>query len=135
MLAAPSVLTSDSSLTSGSTDLDLAIDQTVTVGANRRIVLVFNYRGIAADAGVAVVAFLKFKESGTTLNERQLVPTDAANSAGDGNTFMHAINGPSQGSHTYEMFLQKASGGANIKVQAASTYPAQFFVLDMGSSV
>jgi hypothetical protein len=132
LLAAPTTLTSNSSATSGTTDLDLAMDQTVTPAANRRIRLVFHCRGLQTDSANAVATLLKFKESGTTLNEHAVTPTDAGNSAGDGVMFQHVISGPSNASHTYEVFLQKVAGSANVFVQAASTYPAQFYVEDIG---
>ena len=131
LLAAPTALTANSSNTSGTTDLDLALDQTITVAANRYVKVSFDYRNIETSSGLAVIAAVKLRMDGTVIKEQLTLPTDATNSGGDGCHISRVLN-PSAASHTFDVVLQKVAGGADIHIVAASTYPAQLVVEDVG---
>ncbi len=130
LLAAPTVLTADSSATSGGTELDLALDQTVTTTAGRRVRLMFTFRNLLGS--IAAEEFeIRFKENGTQVAAfRGQVHETTANI--DPPACVHTYV-PTTGSRTFEVFLVRVTGATgNAIVKAGATFPATFTVEDVG---
>lgn len=128
LLANPTTLTSNSSDTSGTTELDLGLDQTITTTAGRRVKLSFSYHALVG--GVADDLFeIRFKESGTQVAafRGQIQPVTGTI---EGKTVSH-IYTPTAGSRTFEVFMVRTSGTGVCHVLASATAPATFTVEDV----
>ena len=129
LLAAPTALTADSGTTSGTTELDLALDITATQTAGRRVRLTFSFRNILGS--IAADEFeVRFKENSTQVAafRGQVHETTAKVDLG---TCVHTYV-PTAGSRTFEVFLVRVTGTGNAKVVAGATFPATFTVEDVG---
>lgn len=130
LLAAPATLTSNSSATSGTTELDLAVDITATVTSGRKIRLEFSCRNLIGSIAGDLFE-IRFKENSTQVAAFR-VQVHETTAHMDLHTCRHVYT-PTAGSRTFEVFLVRVGGTGNANVVASSTEPAVFTVEDIGA--
>jgi hypothetical protein len=118
--------------TSGTTELTLR-SVTATVAANRRIRLHGHIRSIAYTVDTDAFA-LRWKESTTTLNELSVPPHGIAAADKAGWEFIHYVDAPSAGSHTYNLVLVRLTGTGTATAEAGATFPMQAVMEDVGGT-
>jgi hypothetical protein len=127
LVAAPASITSNSSAFTTVADVS-GLSVTWTAVASRRYRLVFN-GDVASDTSGDVIT-ASITTSGNTQLSRGTARMNASNVA----ETVHAeafITGVS-GSVTYKVRAERTSGAGSCTVQAAATYPAIFYVEDVG---
>ncbi len=128
LLAAPATLSSDSSDTSGTTELDLGLDRTVVITTGRRIRLEFNCRNLLGTVQQDLFE-IRFKENGTQVAAfRGQVHEVTAHI--DPHTCRH-VYVPTSGTRTFEVFLVRVVGTGVAHIVAGATFPATFTVEDV----
>ena len=129
LLAAPTALTANSSSTSGTGELDLALDQTVTITSGRRVTLTFTPRNLLGTVQQDIFE-IRFRENGTQVAAfRGQVHEVTAHI--DMGIMSHTYT-PTSGSRTFDVTLIRASGTGTGQVIAGATFPATFTVMDPG---
>jgi len=131
LLGPPTVLTSSSAATSGGTELDLGLDQTLSVGPGRDVRQEFSCRNLLGTVQQDIFA-IRFKENGVQVAEFQAQVHETTAHI-DLSTVRH-IYTPTPGLRLFEVFLVRISGTGTAQVIAAATAPAVFTVEDAGSS-
>lgn len=112
------------------TQADLGVASTVTVGSGRRIRVSAFCAGVT---GTLAAAFLYIMEGATQLVVADLPTLAAATAAYNSKADASVILTPSAGAHTYKL-QGKNDGTANAAVfNAAATYPTYILVEDIGT--
>jgi hypothetical protein len=129
LLAAPTALTANSASTSGTTELDLALDQTVTITSTRRVTLTFTPRNLLGTVQQDLFE-VRFRENGTQVMAfRGQVHEVTAHI--DMHTMTHTYT-PTSGSRTFDVTLIRVAGTGTAQIIAGATFPATFTVMDPG---
>jgi hypothetical protein len=129
LLAAPGSRTTNTASTSGTGELDVAVDVAATTTSGRYITLVFNC--VRATGTVQQDIFsLRLKESGTQVASVQSQVHEVTAHL-DGFHFSHTYI-PTAGSRTFEAFLVRISGTGTALIEASATSPCTLSVFDSG---
>ena len=102
------------------------------ISSSRLLVISFRCRSTIANTSTGVFTF-RIKEGSTTLNEINLRTGSTSTSAEYVTTWTYVAS-PSAASHTYKVTAQRAAGTGTMDIQAASTYPMQIVVEDIGAA-
>lgn len=124
--------TSDSSATSGTTELDVLTASAVTITqANRRLRLRFHAR--ALNGSVTGDTFiLRIKEGSTILVETVFTAPGTSDTA-IGSDFEAIVDSPTAASHTYKVTIQRFNGTGVGIVRATANGPMKLTVEDVGA--
>jgi hypothetical protein len=104
---------------------------TIATGEKRRIRLAFHYRSISETVETDVYR-VAFRRDGTIIAELVHAFWSIAATDQYGNTFSWIDDQPAAGNHTYDVILQRIAGAGTATVEVDPTYPAQFYVEDVG---
>jgi hypothetical protein len=123
-------LTADSAAANSTTIIDSGLDIVVTVSSARKYKLTCSGNVKSTVAGDRIAAILR--DGTTNLQVSQSLAVAAVNSS-VGFSIMKILDGPTSGTHTYKLGLQRISGSGNV-VAIGGTFPTEILLEDIGAA-
>lgn len=121
-LIAPTLVTSTSAATTGTTPLTLATSGVFAANGTTQAKITFSYRDLQTSVGTDTYT-ISILDNGTQIGQG-FTPNPAAAMTNTGGGSVRAVHTPSAGNHTYTVVITRIAGSGTATMLALPTAPA-----------